>query len=181
MAVDLNQNKPKKKSFLKQFEERFDRVDLDNDGYLTFDEIMTWPKKLSELSGVTSEEIDTFRGCLTEFWAAIGLAPDKKLDKKEFVKGLAKLAEADISRKRAGTQTLYEKLHNSLFDVTDSNKDGKLSWEEVKIMEKTFPGLDRDEDVEKLFKEADKDKNGEIDRKEFIDLKFKFWFNPVEG
>ena len=43
---------------------------------------------------------------------------------------------------------------------------------------KNFKGMDQPGAAESLFKMADKNKNGKVERKELIELKFNFWFNP---
>ena len=66
-----------------------------------------------------------------------------------------------------------EKRGNAMFDVVDRNSDGRITFEEYKIVMKSF-GFD--EDVGKAtFAKLDKNKDGAIQRKEYIDAGMTYW------
>ena len=108
-----------------------------------------------------------------EYADEIGVAEGVKVDKVKFRELAAALSLAEIGRRDRGEMTMAEKVGNAAFDVLDHNHDGSISWDEYKM------GMEAsgfDEEIAKVtFKFLDKNKSGEIDRKEYSAANIKFW------
>ncbi|WP_411027198.1 EF-hand domain-containing protein, partial [Salmonella sp. s54925] len=162
-------------------DEKFDHLNVDNNDYVSQIEWMKQADVLQELvkgKGNHPDEIKRFRDALVLFSDGLGLFPGTKMNKEQLFKAGLQFAKKQHDLKRLGKETVYEKVYNALFDVVDTNNDGTLSLDEVKIMMKTFHDKDDPGAAEALFNMADKNKNGKIERGEFINFKFNAMFNP---
>ena len=71
--------------------------------------------------------------------------------------------------------TSFENYLNAVFDVVDKNHDGFVTFEEYKIlMEASNFG---EEAAKTAFNLLDKNKNGKIERNEFLSSHLTFWFS----
>ena len=77
-----------------------------------------------------------------------------------------------------GEPTIHSKVIDSFFDIIDQDKNGVITLDELKMRMKAF-GMP--EDAAKPFLEmTDTNKNGVIERKEFHEAEFNFWFGDID-
>ncbi|XP_028392505.1 obelin-like [Dendronephthya gigantea] len=172
------QDLTKNKNWVKKMEEYFDAVDLNKNGYLTVEEILKWSDNMKELCSVSDDESENLQKCLKDFYGAAGLLPGKQVTKEEFIEGVSHLSEAELERKKNGEETLMESLCNAFYNVMDLNDDGKITLNEVKTIMKAC-NMTEDE-AEKWFNLADKNKNGVVETHELTKAEFESWFSPEE-
>lgn len=165
-------------TWVKQMEEYFDSVDLNKNGFLTIEEILKWAEKMRVLCKATPQEIKNLEAGLREFWGTVGLVPGKRLNKRQFVRGVSQLGRSELEKKSRNEKTLHEKLSNAFFDVMDINNDGTVSLEELRTI---LIATDMDPSgAEPWFNMADANENGKVERSELIKSEFDFWFRPED-
>ena len=164
----------KNDKWVKRLNEAFVLLDLNKNGNLSREDWLVIPDKLSKAAPDRPNEIAKLRQIMLEFTAAMGLNEGVKADKKKFLELFAAMAISERERVKRGEISLSEKVDNAVFDVVDQNHDGRITFEEFKIVMKIYG---HDEDVGKAtFALLDKNKNGAIDRKEYIEADMKFWY-----
>ena len=164
--------------FIQRMEDYFDSLDLNKNGFLTIDEIQQWATNLQEKCEATPDEVSNLRTNLYQFWGAVGLIPGKEVNKQDFVRGIARLGQAELERQKNNEITLHSKLNNSFFDVMDINSDGTVSLEELRLMMEACnkdPG-----EAESWMAAVDTNKNGKVEREELNKFEFDFWFKPQD-
>ena len=68
---------------------------------------------------------------------------------------------------------MTEIYFNAAFDVVDTDRSGYVTFEEFKVlMDASHLG---EEEAKATFTVLDKNKNGKLERKEFISSNLKFW------
>ena len=112
---------------------------------------------------------------LREFWREAGIVPGKKMTKDEMVSHWCQFAERELKRKHSGEETVQRKACIAMFEVIDTNDDGTLSLKELTTFLKAW-GHDKTV-AETEFKIIDKNKNGKIEKEEYLDYCHKFWLS----
>merc|ERR1719244_1120848 len=137
----------------------FKRFDADGDGQISRQEVMQG----ASASGLklSAEEVDT-----------LFILGDKdnngKIDFSEFAEIMIPSAPERIAKLKKCFRNRSE--IESAFRRFDTNKDGAISYEEMKIGLKHC-GIDfTDQEVEIVFAVGDRDGNGEVSLTEFVDL-----------
>ena len=82
---------------------------------------------------------------------------------EEFVEAVICFPAIEQDKKRMGKKTFYDKIHNSFFRRVQSHDESVPQ---------------RIQAAEMFFKMADTNKNGKVEREEFISLRFNLMSNP---
>ena len=160
----------------RRISQMFDDTDIDKNGYISTADFMKFADNLAKETGRPDSDLITkLRGVMMEWAAAIGIKEGVKATKQEYLKLMATMAVSENAKVKRGEKSLIYKLDNALFDVVDVNHDGNITLNEYKLVMKAF-NLD-EASSEAGFNAIDRNKNGKIDRNEFIETEFKFWFS----
>ena len=163
--------------WVKRISEMYDDTDTDKNGYISNTDILKFADNLAKETDCP-EMITKLREVMLEWAAAMGLEEGVKANKQQFLKMVAEMAVSENAKVKRGEKTLLYKLDNALFDVVDANHDGTITLNEFKVVMKAY---NYDEELsEASFAAMDKNKNGKIERDEFIETEFKFWFSLDE-
>ena len=165
--------------WVKRTGEFFTQLDTNENGYLTREDYLLIIDKLAVAAPDRPVEIAELRKIMLEFTDALGLTKGVQADKQKYLELVAAFSLAEVARKKRGQMPLVEKRGSALFDVVDRNHDGRVTFEEFKIVMKSF-GFDEDAG-KATFARLDKNKDGAIQRKEYIDAGMTYWctLDPV--
>ncbi|XP_020903019.1 obelin [Exaiptasia diaphana] len=172
MAADLAKNPV----FVERLGSFFDVYDLNEDKYLTIEELLKCGKRMGEMCKATPAENMAMERGLQEFWGEVGLTPGKKLTKEEFIHGFSRHAQNELRRKAENKPTLHEKMNNAFFDVCDINNDGTVTLDEAKMIFKAWNLPE--EDGAAWFEASDINKNGKVERDELNKSEFNYFHRP---
>lgn len=172
MAVDLTKNPV----FVDRLGSLFDTFNLNNDKYLTIEEVLKCGKRMETLCKATPAEVKALDQRLRDFWGIVGLIPGVQLTKEQFIRGFNRLAQNELKRKEENKPTIHEHMCNAFFDVTDINNDGTVTLDEAKTIFKAW-NMDP-KDAEAWFVASDINKNGKVERNELNKADFDYWFRP---
>ncbi|XP_064618137.1 luciferin-binding protein-like [Liolophura sinensis] len=142
--------------------------DLDKDGILTREEMINIAHKISALSNATKEEAEVTRREWTK-WCDF-LFPEGQITEDDYIERGKKMFDKDGAKIKAEDYTCY----NNVFERLDSNKDGFISPEELRMYYKAF-GYGEDYDIDKVFQSLDSNKDGMISREEFVKATVDYW------
>ncbi|XP_006823620.1 neo-calmodulin-like [Saccoglossus kowalevskii] len=134
--------------------EAFKEIDKDDSGYVTVDEVKKVLKDLGE--EVSDEDID-------KFFESADKNDDGKISYNEFYAAWVKATE---EAKKEGELSQDEMLE--AFKALDADGNGSLTKDEVKKALQDASSYYSDEQVDSMIKEADEDKDGKVDYKEFV-------------
>mgnify|MGYP003588799732 CR=1 FL=1 len=137
----------------KELTEIFQRLDTNNDGVISRDELYMG-FQAAELPGLTAADIENLMD-------KIDSNKSKAIDYSEFL-------AAAMDRKKMISKERIKKV----FTIFDKDGNGKISPNEFKNIFKGAAGIKEEVWLE-MIKEIDQDGNGEIDYDEFEDLLFK--------
>jgi len=135
-------------SDIQQIKEIFRQIDLDNDGYITKEEMRDSSKRFSD------QEVESF-------FALGDINEDGIIDLDEFIGVLNPSASSVINKLRSKYKNMNEV--KTVFSQIDRNSDGLISKDEI-LQENIF----NMQEVNSLFELSDSNKDGEIDVEEFI-------------
>ena len=165
----------KNAKWVKRMNECFDQLDVNKSGYLSRED---WLIHVNNLAKVVTDRpalIAKAREVTLEYTDALGLTEGVKADKQKFLELAAAMSIVEIAKVKKGEKSLIEIFDNALFDVVDRNHDGCLTFDEFKVMMKA--GNFDDDVAPAIFALLDKNKNGKIERSEYIAADIKFWCN----
>ena len=154
--------------------ERFDRLDLDKNGYLSFKDWELWAKNIEKMMKPAAHLMAALRARMEEYCAAMGIVPGSQSTKDEFLKCIAAMAVTERAKNQEGEETLLHRLNDAFFDIVDTNHDGSVTLAEWKIVLQAC-NIETSA-ANETFNRLDKDKNGKIERSELTDAEFKFWY-----
>ena len=150
---------------LRKMRTRMTRLDLNKDGYISREDYQLMGKKLAEQSKMTEEQAKATNSELMKVADLFNLKSGVKLPLEEAAK---KASETILSMSPAERKESITVGHNLLFDAIDTNKDGHISVNELKVYFNIIaPGISQAEVIHS-FDTIDTDKNGEISREEFM-------------
>ena len=163
--------------WVKRISEIYDNTDTDKNGHISNADILKFADNLAKETD-RPEMITKLREVMLEWAAAMGLEEGVKANKQQFLKMVAAMAVSENAKVKRGEKSLLYKFYNALFDVVDVNHNGTITLNEFKVVMKAY---NYDEEMsEASFAAMDKNKNGKIERDEFIETEFKFWFSLDE-
>ena len=177
LTTQLNTAEQQKAYHLRKMRTRYARIDVNKDGYISREDYELMGKKLVEYSGMKGEQAESTCKGFLKIADVLNLQPGVKLPFQQIAEqaNVAMLSMSPEDRK-----ALLKLNHDLLFDVIDSNNDGHISVNELKIyFQMKAPGLSEKEVVHS-FNTIDANKNGEISREEFMAAAEDFLFGVEE-
>ena len=163
---------------LRKLKTHFNRLDIDNNGYISREDYELLAKKVNELSKATGDKAERCYKAFIDIADSLGFTPGVKIPKEEAVK---KANEMMLTKPWEEQRVMCDRAHNLIFDAVDLNGDGHISMEEFKIYFHVLAPNLLDADKEKSFKLIDVDKNGEISREEFLQASFEYLHGVKEN
>lgn len=161
--------------WVRRISQMFHDTDVDMNGYISIADFMKFADNLAREAPDHPDLITNLRAVMVEWASAIGIKEGVKASKEDYLKLMAAMAVSENAKVKRGEKSLIYKVDNALFDVVDVNHDGNITLNEYKLVMKAF-NLD-EASSEAGFAAVDRNKNGKIDRNEFIETEFKFWFS----
>lgn len=152
----------------------FDTIDKGHRGVITIDKVQSWATNLEKICNPTPNEMVKLRARLYRFWGKIGLKKDVFMTKQDFLAGVESLRGEEVSKCKGGYVTSLDKVNDAFFDIIDTDKSNSLSLNELQYV--IGAATKKSEDVDKFMQQADEDRNGIINRNEFLDSERKFWY-----
>ena len=161
--------------WVKRIDEIFHQGDKNGKGVLSIENWDVFVDNLAKAVPDRQSEVAKLRAATLEYANAMGLTEGVKADKQKFRELAANMVVAEITKVKRGEDTVMEKMENAVFDLLDTNRDGFITFNEymVRIKAASFP----EDAAQATFALLDKDKSGQIERKEYISSLFKFWFH----
>ena len=156
---------------------RFRRLDVNHDGFISWEDFQLMGNKLLEYSNMDEEHLELTRKAFTFVADSIGLIPGAKIPVEEAAKVASKNMMSMTPEKQ---MIVLHSGHNALFDALDINKDGHISPEEFKIYFQVIAPEISEAEIIHSFNTIDQNKNGEISREEFLKAAFDFMFGVEE-
>ena len=156
---------------------RFRRLDVNHDGFVSWEDFQLMGNKLLDYSNMGEERLELTRKAFTFVADSIGLIPGAKIPVKEAAKMASKNMMSMTPEKQ---MTVLRSGHNALFDALDFDHDGCISPEEFKIYFQVVAPDISEAEITYSFNTIDKNKNGEISREEFLNAAFDFMFGLEE-
>ena len=126
----------------------FEQIDTNSDGYLTVDELRVALEKQQENTNLSE---------LKKIMEFIDTDKNGKINYSEF---LACCLESSLLQTEMYLEFIFREL--------DQDKSGKISGDEIRNIFATN-NIATNKDVDKIIKECDKNNDGGIDYKEFMD------------
>ena len=140
-------------------------LDINKDGYISCEDYELMGKKLAEHSQMTEEQAEATKKEFAKFAEMLNLKPGEKIPVDEAAK---RVSEIILASTPAFNKAAFDKSHNMLFDVIDTNKNGQISVKEFKeYFTITAPGVSEAE-ITYSFNTIDTNKDGVISREEFM-------------
>ena len=159
--------------WVKRMDGIFCTFDANKNGYLSAENWMITVDNLGKKSPGRSDAIAKLRKVTKEFTNALGLTEGVKADKEKFRELVANCFTTDTAKMKRGEMASLEKLLKANFDFVDQNGDGYVNFEEFKfIMDATNFG---EEATKAVFNSLDKEKNGKMERNDYLSSNLRFW------
>jgi len=152
----------------------FKLTDSNRNGFVTKSDFDELASHLINVSHAQGGKADKIRAIFNEIWTGTyePLATDGKLDFDHYIAAVKKKA-------LKGDRTSFtEDAYHEFFDLFDFDGDGFINLEEFKLFHKAYKIHPLDS--EPVFNILDKDQDGRISRKEFIDAGVDFHQCEVE-
>merc|ERR1711915_346883 len=143
---------------LYQVKEQFKKYDINNDGKLSFQELYDGIKKEKEFS----------RAQVQLVFSLADANENGDIDIREFIMLMFPSAKELVTKLRKKINC-SDKIKQK-FDLWDANKDGSISYEELREAAENEDSFLSNEDVESLFAVGDKNLDGKINFSEFSSL-----------
>ena len=162
--------------WVKRIDGIFNSFDVNKDGYVSAEDWMIVVDNLGKHAPDHDrlDAIAKLREATLEFTTALGLTEGMKADKKKFGELSAAFCLAQAEKMKRGEMTSMEKYIITQFDFVDKNHDGYVTFEEYKLlMDASNFG---EEAAKAAFNLLDKNKNGKIERNEYLPFNLRFWF-----
>jgi len=159
----------------------FDWLDINEDGKITLNEMMTKANdEVCEKLEATDEERVAHNKAVENFFKGAGMDYDKEVEWDEYIKGWRKLAKEEVTKWKNNETTLIRQWGDAVFRIIDTNKDGAISLEEwtkyTSIAFASMPGW-TDSDAQATFDLCDLNKDSEIDVDELTRQHLGFWYS----
>lgn len=140
-------------------------LDINKDGYVSYEDYELMGKKLAKHSQMTEEQAEATRKEFARFAERLNLKQGERIPVEEAAR---KVTEIILASDPAQSKALFDKSHNPMFDAIDTNKNGQISIKEFKeYFSITAPGVSEAEIIYS-FNTIDANKDGVISREEFM-------------
>lgn len=162
----MNLTEEQRAYHLRKIRTRYERMDINKDGYLSREDYELMSKRLIEnTSEITSEQADKVRNAF--------LAVADKFDLKPGIKTPLEEAAKKASDKILSTPTeKWEGMLSSnlipIFNAIDTNNSGFISVDEFKVYLHAMTPAISDANIKRSFNAIDADKDGSINYEEFF-------------
>ncbi|CAB3983970.1 sarcoplasmic calcium-binding [Paramuricea clavata] len=161
---------------LQKMRTRFNRLDLNQDGFISREDYELMATKLQEYGKLDEEKAERTRNAITSVADRMGLKPGVKIPAEEAAQKASKgFLSMTHDQQLASIKTFYP-----IFEALDLNNDGSISLEEFKVYFRIIAPDLSDADVTHTFNMIDSDRNGEISREEFMAAGFDFVYGVEE-
>jgi Ca2+-binding EF-hand superfamily protein len=155
---------------LQKMRTRFNRLDLNHDGFISREDYELMGTKLQEYGKLDEEKAERTRNAFISIADRMGLKPGVKIPAEEAAQKASKgFLSTTPEQQLASTKTFY-----LIFEALDLNNDGSISLEEFKVYFQIIAPDLSVADVTHTFNMIDSDRNGEISREEFVAASFDF-------
>jgi Ca2+-binding EF-hand superfamily protein len=157
---------------LRKVRTRLQRLDINQDGYISREDFELMGKRLIEYSSdITKEKSETILATFATIPDLIGLKPGVKIPLEE----MAKIGSDTLlsGKKPPG-------VHDMLFDCIDTNNNGTISIEEYKVYFQVIGPNISDEEMKHSFNTIDSNGDGVISRDEFLAAAEDFFYGVEE-
>jgi|SRR3954468_5235808 Ca2+-binding EF-hand superfamily protein len=143
----------------------FAAMDADADGYLTESDFEALTNRWLTLRGGPDPALSEV---MMGWWATLLATSDHNRDNKVTFDEVLSVVDA--------LPTMQELVHgtaDAMFEVADTDADGKVSSDEYRQMIEAWRGIPTDTDT--VFPFLDEDGDGQLSRSEFRELWYEFW------
>ncbi|CAB3998472.1 sarcoplasmic calcium-binding [Paramuricea clavata] len=159
---------------LRKMRTRMQRMDTNQDGYISREDFQLMGKKLVEYtSEITKEKSETIFATFAMVADLMGLKPSVKIPLEEAAKIASAVLLSPTGEKPSG-------VHDMLFNCIDTNSNGTISMEEYKVYFKVIGHNITDEEIKHCFDTIDSNENGVISRDEFVAAAKEFFYGVEE-
>jgi Ca2+-binding EF-hand superfamily protein len=156
---------------------RFIRLDVNKDGFISWEDFESMAGKLIEYSKTGKEHAESTRKAFMTVAENVGL----KQGVKTTVEEAARKASIEMLSMTPEKQwAVLHSGHDVLFDAIDQDKNGYISLEEFKVYFQVIGPDISEAEMRHSFDTIDADKNGKISRDEFLNAAFDFMFGVEE-
>jgi len=161
---------------------RFDTFDLDSDGDMFMEEVLTWADRMKKMVNADKDQVENMRKAIRLLFSGCGVpfeGSEEGLKREDWVECNQAFAEAERVRILLGETPIHATLSDAYLDVLDIDGDGLVCLRELKQMMRAFEVPQ--EAAYTFFAHADVDQSGTLERHEMHALFRKFWleeYNP---
>ena len=153
------------------------RLDVDKDGVVSREDFELMSRRMSEYSKLSEDQAKRVRAGFLKIADLLHLKEGVQFPVGEYV---PKLSDTLLSKSPDERKAMIQYGHSPVFDVIDTNEDGRISVQEFKIYLKVVAPDVTEEEIKHAFTTIDTNKNGEISREEFFAAAEDFFYGVEE-
>ena len=174
-VIEYDFNHPK---WIKKAKRTFTMFDMNSkDGRVDYQDFTSMLRDVAAICKPSKAELENAYRILEKIANEIGIGPnDMGQNLEEWIEGTRKFGTAELAREARGEPMMFKMFHNALFDIVDTNKNGTIDLGELTVMCQAHAKVD-DAKCKIAFDKIDKNKDGVISRKEFVDTYFENFFS----
>ena len=173
-VIEYDFNHPK---WIKKATRTFAMFDMNSkDGRVDYQDFSSILRDVAAMCKPSKAELENGYRILEKAAKEIGIGPnDMGQNLEEWIEGQRKFGTAELAREARGEPMMFKMFHNALFDIVDTNKNGTIDLDELTVMCQAHAKVDEAK-CKIAFDKIDKNKDGVISRKEFVDTYFANFF-----
>ena len=164
---------------LRKMKTRISRMDVNKDGFFSREDFEVMGRRLAEYGGLDKEQTESTCKEFLRIADALDVKPGEKLPLNEAAQQGSD-AVLGLTSTCKDPKAMVCDIHNMLFDVIDTNNDGRISVREFQVYFQVIAPNMSEAEVDHCFKVIDADKNGEISREEFLAAAEDFFLGVEE-
>ena len=163
----------KQKTFLlRKMKTRFERMDIDKNGYLSIEDYQELARRFIEYGKLSGEDEQRIHKAMQDVCTMIGMKEGVKIMREEYMTGVFEMFQDE--KKIKGLKEILSQM----FNVVDGNGDGVISPQEFRLYFKIM-GID-ESSAQISFDVIDTDSDGMITRDEFVVAGMDFFISVDE-